>query len=269
MSVLAVDVGTSGVRAAVVQQDSSVESRSSPRGTADFSGARFRRVQRCRDGRSRARCCHRRARRKRERGRGRDHQSASLDDRLGPCHGRAGRAGHRMAGSPHCRLLPGAPGTGDPARSQPDGGQACRPAGHRRSWPRSRPVRRDGRHLGRLDAVAGRGPRLGHDQPRRYRPPHRRRLRLGRSGARSVAHPTRRAAAPGGFHRDSGTGERVARLTADRRVGRRPASIARRPGLRPARTGQGHLRHGRDARSVCRRGPPAVPLAWARTGPSR
>ena len=61
-----------------------------------------------------------------------------------------------------------------------------------------------------------------------------------------------------------GEAERAARRAADCRPGRRPAGLACRSGLCPARTCQGDLWHRSDARPVCRR--PAAGLPATRAG---
>ena len=162
-SVLVVDVGTSGVRAAIVRPDATVEhvhhapvlpDTPAP-GLVEFdAGGHGRR----RAGRRPGRAGRRRS------GRRRGHrQPAGLDHRVGAGHRDAARPGHRLAGPAHRRHLPRPPGRGHPARPQRLGHQGD---GHpRRRRPRPRPGRagravlRDGRHLGGLGPLGRRGRR--------------------------------------------------------------------------------------------------------------
>ena len=66
-----------------------------------------------------------------------------------------------------------------------------------------------------------------------------------------------------------GDGHGAARRAADRRARRRPAGVARRPGLRRAGPGQDHVRHRRDARRLHRDRPRRRRPAAATTAPSR
>ncbi len=72
-------------------------------------------------------------------------------------------------------------------------------------------------------------------------------------GARRPRPPGERAASARRLVRRGRRGDRVGRRAADRLPGRRPAGVARRSGLCRARTGEDHVRHGRDARRVRRR----------------
>ena len=81
--------------------------------------------------------------RRRRTGRGSRHrQPAGLERGLGACQRQARGPGHRLAGPPNGRDLPGAPGRGDPPRPQRVGHQGD---GHpRRGRPRSVPSRAAG-----------------------------------------------------------------------------------------------------------------------------
>ena len=246
MSVLAVDVGTSGVRAAIVRPDSSVDHvhyrqvlPSSPApGFVEFDAAAM------------AEAVLEVAAAALAAGGSVDavgitNQRASTVA-VGPRHRRAGRPGDRLAGPAHGRLLPGAPGSGDPPRAQPERDQAGRAARHRRSGPLSRPVRGDGRHLGRLDAVGRRRPRLGPEQPRGHRPARRRRLGVGRQRCSS------RLRIPPGVLPAAG------RLHRRRRRGERPAGLLPRSPASPATS-----RPRSSARAACGRAWPRRPSAPA------
>ncbi len=82
----------------------------------------------------------------------RHHQPAGVDDRVGPGDRRAGRPGTRLAGPPHRRRLPRAPGRGHPRWHR-----TCRPPRSRHLLDQAdpdrtpRPVRRHRRHM---DGVA-------------------------------------------------------------------------------------------------------------------
>ena len=73
---------------------------------------------------------------------------------------------------------------------------------------------------------------------------------LGRRHARRAAHPPERAARHRRLVGRGGRGGRAAGRPGDLRHRRRPAGVARRPGLHPTGAGQGHLRDGRHARPV-------------------
>ena len=133
MSILVIDVGTSGVRGAVVRPDASVEHihhvpvlPDTPfPGLVEFDGRAIAdavvEVATRQPGRGRAR---------RRRG---HRQPTGLDPGVGPGDRRAGRSRARVAGPADGRHLPGAAGPGHPRRPQRLGDQAGR-------HPRRRPT---------------------------------------------------------------------------------------------------------------------------------
>ena len=155
MSILVVDVGTSGVRAAVVRPTRPSTHVHYREVLPDVAVPGLRRVRR------RARWPTPRSRSPRAAladggpGRRRRHrQPAGVDDRVGPRHRRAGRPGHRLAGPAHGRRVPRARGRGHPPRAEPVGDEARVPARHGRPRPRPRDlVLRHRRHVDRVDAV--------------------------------------------------------------------------------------------------------------------
>ena len=143
---------------------------------------------------------------------------------------------------------------GPAPRAEPvghEGEVAARPV---RPRPRPRPVLRHRRHVDRVDAHRRRAAR--------HRPHQRRGHRAARTRDRADVgpeRPRRSSASPSGCCRaivDStgviGAGHRAARRAADRRARRRPAGVARRPGLRAPRRRQDHVRHRRHARRRAR-----------------
>ena len=117
-----------------------------------------------------------------------------------------------------------------------------------------------GRLLGRLDPFQRRGLHVSdRTQPRRHRPARRQCRRVGRGRARGSAHPPFGAAPPCGLHGSGGRSRRSAGCPAHRRPRRRPAGFPRRPGMRPAGSRQGDLRHGGDARPLRRRQSARIP----------
>ena len=229
MSILVIDVGTSGVRAAVVRPDATVAAEhhrallpSTPApGLVEFDAAEH--------GRRRARRGPRAAGRGRPRRRRRHRQPAGLHDRVGPRHRRARRprasAGRTCAPSATAscsrptgiRLAPNASATkvaylldlADPDRDP-------------------RPVLRHRRHLDRLAPLRGRAPRHRRHQRRRHRAAARGDAdRLGRQG-RSTALRIPRSMLPDRrrLHRRDRPGHRARRRAADRRARRRPAGAA-------------------------------------------
>ena len=103
--------------------------------------------------------------------------------------------GHRLAGPAHRRHLPHAARPGHPAGAQRVGDQARLPARHRRLSARERDLRvRHGRHLDRLAPLRGHRPRHRRLQRRGHRPAAGRRLRLVGQSARRAAHSRARAA---------------------------------------------------------------------------
>ena len=262
MSILVVDVGTSGVRAAVVRPDATVDRRPLPRGAArlarrpgfvEFDAAAMAaaalEAARASPGRGRP------GRRRRHR------QPAGVDHRVGPRHRRARRPGHRLAGPAHRRRLPGAAASRASA-SRP----TCRPPRRSTSstWPTptapatsasARSTRWIAWHL-----TERRRPRDRPDQRRAHRAPHRRRPPLERPSCSTRCASPRRAC-PRSSTRPGvvGRGHRARRRAADRRHRRRPAGVARRPGLRAAGPGQDHVRHRRHARPLPRRRAAGLP----------
>ena len=191
-SLLVVDVGTSGVRAAVVRPDATVDhvhhragaarpprrpawSRSTPRRSAEAVA----RAGRGRPGRGRTG------------GRGGHRQPAGHHRGLGPGHRPAGGPGHRLAGPAHGRDLPGPPGRGDPPGPQRVGHQAGRHPRRRRPRPRGGPTGCASAPStpgwpGPWRAGAGGGPpRHRRHQRRGHRPGPCRRLALGRRRPRA------------------------------------------------------------------------------------
>ena len=159
VSILVIDVGTSGLRAAIVRPDAdrrrtSHHQRLPPStpfpGLVEFDaaehgrrGARASPAQALADGRPGRR--------------GRHHQPAGLDRRVGSRHRRARRPRPRLAGPAHGVRLPH-PGrrARHPAGPEPVGHQAGLAApGRARPGPRARPVLRHGRHVAGVDAVGG------------------------------------------------------------------------------------------------------------------
>ena len=92
MSILVIDVGTSGVRAAVVRPDATVAVEHRREVAARLPDGRPGRVRRRRPGRRRPRLARRAPGRGRPGRRRRHHQPAGLDRRVGPRHRRAGRS---------------------------------------------------------------------------------------------------------------------------------------------------------------------------------
>ena len=135
--ILVVDVGTSGVRAAVVRPDATVTAvhhrpvlPSSPApGLVEFDPVTLAEaaldVARAAAGRRRAG------------GRGGGHEPAGVDHRLGPRHRRAGRPRPRVAGPADGRRLPRLAGRGAAVRPERVGDQGRPPA--RRGRSRSHP----------------------------------------------------------------------------------------------------------------------------------
>ena len=237
MSILVIDVGTSGVRAAVVRPDATRRPRAPPRGAARLARAGPRRVRRRRAGRRRARRGPARrwptaARSTRSAsptsGRRRSCGTAPPASRSGPAS--AGRTCARSATASCCRPRACA--------SRP----TCRP---RRSATCSTPHDPDrSRDLcfGTVDTwivwQLTEGAAARHRPAPTPRSPGlvtRRRHGVGRRGARRAAHPRVDAADDRRLDRRRRRGHRARRRAADRRHRRRPAGVAHRPGLRPTR----------------------------------
>ena len=197
-SILVVDVGTSGVRAAIVRPDATVEHEhrvpllpdSPAPGLVEFDAARMAdAVLEV----ARASLAGRRPG-----GRSRDRQPARLEHRLGARHREASGARHRLAGPAHGRDLPRPPSRRHPSRTERVGHQGD---GHPR---RGRPgtvsgrargaLLRDRRQLGGLDALRGcrtrRRRAARHRRHQRGRDgPGRRDDRMGRAVAAQTADP--------------------------------------------------------------------------------
>ena len=255
MSVLVVDVGTSGLRAAVVRPDGEVARAALPAVPAVVAVPRARRVRRRRHGRRGARGRARGARRRRARcwrvGITAQRASTIVWDRatgepVGPglgwqdlrtvfdCITAKAEHGLQLAPNQSATKVAWLLNTYDPGRDR----DLC--FGTVDTWvawvlsngtrARHRPLQRRGHRA----AAAGRD-RLVDRGVRRAR---RARWRCCRRSS------TRR----GVF----GEATRAAGRAAARRAGRRPAGQPRRPELRAARPGQDHLRHRRHARHVHR-----------------
>ena len=104
--VLVVDVGTSSVRAAVVDGDARDHRRAPGPIAPRLARPRARRVRRRRDGGPRARARHPRARGRRPGRRRRYRQPARVDGRVGPGHRHARRPRTGLAGPADRRTLP-------------------------------------------------------------------------------------------------------------------------------------------------------------------
>ena len=173
-NILVIDVGTTGLRAAVVDATLTVRTlrvphraRRRPR-RPGWSSSTPRRWPR--------RCSTRPARRSPPIGEpidgGRHHQPARQRHGVGPRDRRAGRPRARLAGPAHRRRLHhGQDRARMGARSEPVGDQGGMAPGEHPRPRRARPLHRHGRLVGRLDLVAGRAPR--------HRPHERRRRRTG------------------------------------------------------------------------------------------
>ena len=177
------------------------------------------------------------ARRGRPGRRGRHRQPAGVDDRVGPRHRRARRPRPRLAGPAHRRRLPGAAGRGPAPRAQRVGHQARLPARHGRPRPQ-----RATSCFGTVDTwmawhlSGGARPRHRPVQRRRHRPAH---APTAPAGTTDVLDALRipPAVLPAIVDSTGVVGEatRARRRAADRRHRRRPAGVARRPGLRARR----------------------------------
>ena len=257
MSILVIDVGTSSLRAAIVQPDATVahvhQQRLPP--STPFPGlVEF-------DATEMADAVARRGPRHAGRGRpgrcGRHHQPAGLDRACGtapPASPSAPAIGWQdlrtvfdcltLAGEHGIRLAPNQSAT-----------KLAAPARTRTTRTAARPVLRHGRHVAGVDAVGRPAPRHRPQQRRGHRPARPRSTCSGRTTcSRPCAIP--RSMLPtlvdsSGAHR---RGLRARRGTADRRARRRPAGLAHRAGLRAPRPHQDHLRHRRDARHLHRVG---------------
>ena len=255
MTVLVVDVGTSGLRAAVVRADRVRRPRRLPAVPARHAVPRPRRGRRRPAGRARAR-----GGAARSSPRGGPVEAVGITNQRATsivwdrATRRAGRAGPRLAGPAHHRRVPHAGRPGPALRAEPVGHEARLAPRHLRQRARpatSASARSTHGWRGSLSdgalhvtdrsnaAVTGLLRPDGTDwddhvldvlrRPASHAPPARRLERRRRGG-----HGARRRAA-------------------DRRARRRPAGVAHRPGRRRAGPGQGHLRHRRHARPVHRR----------------
>ena len=236
MSILVIDVGTSGLRAAVVRPDATIAVEQHRELLPDTPAPGLVEFDADADGRGRARGGPRGAGRGRPGRRRRHRQPAGVDDRVGPRDRRAGRAGARLAGPAHDRHLPRAPGRRAPRRAERVGHQGRPPARRGRPRPHARPVRRHRRHVARVAPLRGRAPRHRRHQRRRHRRCSAATAATGttgcstRSASRGVAAHGRRLAAA-----CVGPATALDGRAADRRARRRPAGVADRPGLRAAR----------------------------------
>ena len=235
MSILVIDVGTSGLRAAIVRPDATVDHvhyRAAPAdtpfpGLVEFDAAR--------------------AGRRRARGRPRPRwPSGGPVDAVGitnqrastivwdRAHRRAGRPGARLAGPAHGRRLPRRCSRARPRDLAPNQ-SATKVAwllDTLRPRPRPGPLLRHGRHVGRLDAVAT--------------------ARCTSPTARTPASPAcSTATARRGTTRCS-TRSRIPTVDAARRSSTRPASSARPPRLPGAPADRRHRRRPAGARSSAR-----------------
>ena len=188
MTVLVVDVGTSGLRAAVVRPDPSVDHvnyRAFPPDTpfpglveVDAVGSASWRVEVASASLAAGGPVAGR----------RHHQPAGHVDRVGPGHRRAGRAGARLAGPAHDRRVPHAGRPGPALRAEPVGHEARLAARHLRPRPRSAtsasaPSTRGWRGCCRAAPLHV----TDRIQRRHHRPAAARRHRLGRPRARGPA----------------------------------------------------------------------------------
>ena len=115
---------------------------------------------------------------------------------------------------------------------------------------RPRPVLRHGRLVGGVGALRGRRARHRPLERGRHRPVRARRVGLEPPRVRAPGHsrvdPSLARRLVGRDRKRIG----AARRAADRGDGRRPAGVIGRPGLRPPRPREDHVRHRRDARRV-------------------
>ena len=235
MSILVIDVGTSGVRAAVVHPDGAVDAvhhravpPTSPMpGLVEFDAAAM--ADAALDVR------HRGAGRGRAGRRRRHHQPAGVDDRVGPRDRRARRARRRVAGPAHRRqcLVLQAQGSAWPQRVGHQAGRSCS------TWPT--PTAPATCCFGTVDTwIAWHlSERLASTSPTPPTPPSpgcstHDGVGLGPRGARrrcasrASVLPDRSSTPPA----SSATATALAGRAAHRRDRRRPAGLARGPGLR-------------------------------------
>ena len=247
MSILVIDMGTSSVRASIVHPDATVDIEvrretlpdTPVQGLVEFDATAY--------------------------------ADAALDcarealDRFGPVEavgianqrastivwdrndGRSGCAGAGLAGPSHGGRLPRPRGRGPAVRSQPVRHQARehprrgRSRTAARTCASARPeswmiwqLTEGAHHVADLSNAAVSGPaRPGRDP-------------LQRDGTRSAPHPGIDAAADRRLDRRHRPGDGIGGRAGDRGRRRRPAGVADRPGVRPARAGEGHVRHRRD-----------------------
>ena len=180
---------------------------------------------------ARARAGRRRAGRRR-----RHHQPAGVHDRLGPGHRRAGRPRPRLAGPAHGRRLPLWQGRGAALRAR-----TSRPPRPRGCSTTADPDRTRDLCFGTVDTWLAwhlSGGDVHVTDPTNAAVTgllDGRRHRLGRQGARRAAHPAPRRCPRSSTRAGSSARRRaLAGRAADRRARRRPAGVARRPGLRRA-----------------------------------
>ena len=235
MSLLVVDVGTSGVRAAIVTPDAAVTHVQYRQVLPTIAGPGLRGVRRRRDGDRGPRRGPAGAGGRRPGRGGRHRQPALVDGRVGPRHRRPHRPGHRVAGPAHRRHVPGPAGPGDPRLPRRLRHQARGAARHLRQRSGARPLLRHHRLLGGLDPLGRRRPRHRHVQRRRHRPRRPRRRGLVGPAPGGAQHPQPDDADDRRLVGRGGRGVGAAGLAAHRRDGGRPAGVAHRPGLHPSR----------------------------------
>ena len=239
MSILVIDVGTSGVRAAIVRARRDRRPRALPRAAARLPAPRPRRVRRRRASATRPSIWRAQAL-----------AAGGPVDAVGITNQRASTiVWDRATGEPvgpglgwqdlrtvgECLVLPGRGPAPRARTSRPPSSRTCSTT--LRPRPRPRPVLRHRRHVDRLDAVRRR---------RRTSPTCRNAAVTGLidldgtgwddARARRAAHPRGDAAARSSTRPASiGEATALAGRAADRRHRRRPAGVADRPGLRRAR----------------------------------
>ena len=251
--ILVIDVGTTGLRAALVDDTAAIRAlhyRPFPPSTpspglvefdaTEMGSARARRG-RCGDRRRRIGSRHRR----------RDHEPAGEHDHLGSLHGRADRARTRLAGPAHRRRVHhGQDRARVAAGTEPVGDEDRLVARQHARRRRSRPVLRHSRLVGGVGALGGRAARHRPLERGRHRPVPARRIGLEPSRVRAAGHSRVDPSLDRRLVRPDRDRVGAARRTADRGDGRRPAGVIGRPGLRPPRPREDHVRHGRDARRL-------------------
>jgi glycerol kinase len=231
MSILVIDVGTSGVRAAVVHPDATVSHETHRARLPPTPDARPRRVRRPAYADAALEAPGRPSKRRSGRGR-RGRQPAGVHGRVGPRHRRAGRARRRAgrtcapsATASCCRPRV----SGWRPTSRPPSSRTCSTV---RPRPQPRPVLRHARLVDGLALSEGEPTSPTSPTPPSPGSAQRRRQRLDEACWRRCASPR---CCPGRrLHRRRRRGDRPPRRAADRRHRRRPAGIVDRPGcVRP------------------------------------